>query len=332
MVKLNDYLYTGDTVLRILHDYSMDLRMSSLKDHNMVDLMHSNFLVHYTELLEHNEFLTSQSERILEFYKYMTQEYPFLAFTFRGRIKSLIRTEEKYNGYIVSCIYDAHRRGEPYPDSEKLKKRLRHFRDLIAYRIVVSIPACHLHKGEKREEVELRYLYDIANDLLEFMQMRNFTPEPARKNQDLSNSPLHEDVRPYYRDYIEFPKATGYRSLHITFYDNESQSYFEIQLRTKEMDDYAEIGMANHSIYERTQEKNRSRRESIPVGECPLFDDAWERVTALQNLDLGTIDVNMFTAHNNRLMNDACGLYRGRLILPYEHLSRFQNDQIDRTR
>ena len=29
------------------------------------------------------------------------------------------------------------------------------------------------------------------------------------------------------------------------------------------------------------------------------------------------------------LINDGCGLYRGRLILPYEHLSRFQNDLID---
>ena len=28
-------------------------------------------------------------------------------------------------------------------------------------------------------------------------------------------------------------------------------------------------------------------------------------------------------------LNDGCGLYRGRLILPYEHLSRFQNDIID---
>ena len=30
----------------------------------------------------------------------------------------------------------------------------------------------------------------------------------------------------------------------------------------------------------------------------------------------------------NSLVNDGCGLYRGRLILPYEHLSRFQNDLV----
>ena len=49
----------------------------------------------------------------------------------------------------------------------------------------------------------------------------------------------------------------------------------------------------------------------------------------LQKLDLSKIDVNMFSAVDNSLINDGCGLFRGRLILPYEHLSRFQNDLID---
>ena len=47
------------------------------------------------------------------------------------------------------------------------------------------------------------------------------------------------------------------------------------------------------------------------------------------NLQLEKLDVNMFTAINHDLVNDGCGLYQGRLILPYEHLSRFQNDLID---
>ena len=49
----------------------------------------------------------------------------------------------------------------------------------------------------------------------------------------------------------------------------------------------------------------------------------------LLSLELKDVDVNMFGAINNSLINDGCGLYRGRLILPYEHLSRFQNDLID---
>ena len=49
----------------------------------------------------------------------------------------------------------------------------------------------------------------------------------------------------------------------------------------------------------------------------------------LLQLNLAELDVNMFSAVNNSLINDGCGLYRGRQILPYEHLSRFQNDLID---
>ena len=102
-----------------------------------------------------------------------------------------------------------------------------------------------------------------------------------------------------------------------------------MQIRTKDMDDVAEIGAANHLGYEKKQESERARRDAIPKGECRYFDDAYERGIRLLNLDLSKLDVNMFAAVNNSLINDGCGLYRGRLILPYEHLSRFQNDLID---
>ena len=59
------------------------------------------------------------------------------------------------------------------------------------------------------------------------------------------------------------------------------------------------------------------------------FDEAYARGILLQELDLAKVDVNMFGAVNNQLVNDGCGLFKGRLILPYEHLSRFQNDIID---
>ena len=103
----------------------------------------------------------------------------------------------------------------------------------------------------------------------------------------------------------------------------------EVQIRTKEMDDTAEIGIANHMAYEKRQERERARRHKIPEGQCVWFDEAYERGMLLQQLDLSKVDVNMFGAANNSLINDGCGLFRGRQILPYEHLSRFQSDQID---
>ena len=77
------------------------------------------------------------------------------------------------------------------------------------------------------------------------------------------------------------------------------------------------------------EQRAKDRRNAIPRGECIYFDEAYERGMKLLGLDLAKLDVNMFAAMNNSLINDGCGLFRGRLILPYEHLSRFQNDLID---
>ena len=329
MISLNDYLFSGNTVLKILHQYSSDLKSSAKLEHNPVDLMHSNFLIQITELLEHNDFLTSQSQRIKEFYKYMTQKYPFLAFTFKGRIKSLIRAEEKFNGYILEYIYQYYKINGRYPGEAEIKSGISCFRDLIAYRIVISLPQCHVKDGENAEEKELMYLYEIANTLPEFLEERGFTAELSGVSTEKASDMLTETNKPYYRDYVNTPRSSGYRSLHITFYDNPARCYTELQLRTKDMDDLAEIGEANHFGYEKRQEASRSKRDIIPEGECRYFDEAYERLIKLQELDLSAVNVNMFKALNNQLINDGCGLFRGRQILPFEHLSRFQNDLID---
>lgn len=329
MIALTDYLYSGDTVLKILQKYMADLREDAKKTHNEIDLVHCNFLLQIEELLEHNDFLTAQSQKIREFYKYMVAEYPYLSFTFKGRIKSLIRAEEKFNGYIVEYIYDYYMKNGGFPTEAELKSRLNCFRDLIAYRIVVSMPKCHLERIEDRETEEIRHLYKIANVLPEFLEERGFTAEPAGGVKKSTSELISEAARPYYRDYITNASPNGYRSLHITFYDNVARCYMEMQLRTKEMDDIAEIGAANHLGYEKKQEYERARRDAIPKGACIYFDEAYDRGMKLQRLELSKLDVNMFAAMDNSLINDGCGLYRGRLILPYEHLSRFQNDLID---
>lgn len=299
MITLNDYLYSGDTVLKILQNYIEDLRKDAKKNHNEIDLIHCNFLIQIKELLEHNDFLTAQSQKIREFYKYMTKEYPFLAFTVKGRIKSLIRAEEKFNGYIVEYIYDYYSKHGTYPPIAELKNRLSCFRDLIAYRIVISLPKCHLAPGQDRGTEELKYLYDIANKLPGFLEERGFTAEPAN-GVKLSHFPLLDDIaKPYYRDYISEKKESDYQSLHITFYDNSSRSFLEVQIRTKDMDDVAEIGTANHLGYEKKQESERARRDAIPQGESVYFDEAYERGMRLLNLDLTQLDVNMFAAVSN---------------------------------
>ena len=130
--------------------------------------------------------------------------------------------------------------------------------------------------------------------------------EITKYTEDGHSELLHEQVRPYYHDSVAFPRSSGYQSLHIIFYDNLARCFTEVQLRTKDMDDFAEIGEANHFGYEKTQKARRSKHDEIP-----------------------NVDVNMFKAINNQPINDGCGLFHGRQILPFEHLSRFQNDLID---
>ncbi len=329
MLKLQDYLYRGDTIFKIIRNYADDLEESALSTHNQIDLIHGQFWERIYELLEHNEFLTSQSQRIREFYKYMVKAYPYLAFTFKGRIKSIIRAEEKFNRYVADYIYDYYRENHEFPEVQKIKEQLSCFRDLIAYRIVISIPKCHLKPGQSAGEEEIKLLYEIANQLPEFLEKLGFTVIKANQEGTPCSELLCPNLHEVYRDYVFHPTDSGYQSIHLTLFDNEARCYIEVQLRTKEMDDTAEIGASNHSGYEKAQEMQQSKRAEIPKGKCVYFDEAYERLISLEKLELSGVDVNMFQAVNNSLMNDGCGLFRGRQILPFEHFSRFQNGMID---
>lgn len=327
MIKLNDYLYNGDTVLKIIDKYASDLLAEAGKNGSEIDSAHGQYLTDLESLLIHNDFLTSQSQRIREFYMHMVRKYQYLAFSFKGRIKSLIRAEEKFNRRLVNFYADTYENSGTMPDDAAAAEEALSVRDLIAYRIIISIPKCHLHPGEDEEKTNISLLYQIAEELPEFLETEDFVPQTNHFAKKHPSRRLSASVKQYYKDYVENASDRGYQSLHIAFLDKVSDSVFEIQLRTKKMDDYAEIGQADHFSYEEGQHIRENRR-ALPVGMKREYDEAYERLDSIRKLDLTQVDVNMFTAMSNVLINDNCGLFRGRLILPYEHLSRFQNDRI----
>ncbi|MBW6485688.1 MAG: RelA/SpoT family protein [Syntrophobacterales bacterium] len=73
---------------------------------------------------------------------------------------------------------------------------------------------------------------------------------------------IHGKFRPipnYVRDYIAAPKPNGYRSIHTTVFGPEGK-VCEIQIRTKEMHEEAEYGVASHLHY--TLEKSSGKSDS----------------------------------------------------------------------
>ena len=125
--------------------------------------------------------------------------------------------------------------------------------------------------GENVREEELRYLYEIANILPGFWKKEDLPqsrPEECRKVHRHCSAGKQSLT-------IGITSVTtsedDYQSLHITFYDNSSRSYMEVQLRTKDMDDVAEIGSANHLSYEKNRKVNAGEGTRFPRGNVSIL-------------------------------------------------------------
>ena len=331
MKDITQYFNKDYVAPDIVKHFEKDLRENA---RSAVDIEHSNLLLRYSTYLSSNDFLDSVSDDMAQFRKQIVSQYSDITLTVTGRIKSIVRLEEKFNGYIIEFCSNFYRSHNCFPSEEEMSEYLQRFKDLIAYRIIISVPNQCL-KGRNKNKLEIDYLYKIANSLPAFFTKRGYSIENAPTVVGVrathKKSKLTQENKKFFKDYIVQPKDNGYQSLHINLEDNHSHfSNIEIQLRTFEMDCFAELDEnVNHTFYEDTQNMARMNNQNAPSGMCTFYDDAVKRFNLLHNYDFTKAHIDHFKAiclpNKTLVFNDHAGVRFGRVIDPREYLALREN-------
>jgi len=154
----------------------------------------------------------------------------------------LLREDAHFSEYVQDFSVTA-RVKEPYSLWKKmLRNKCRHIMevpDAIALRIILDAKRVSPVEDDAVKRARERALCYYAQKLcMEHWQ------------------PVHSDPR--YKDYIDAPKRNGYQSLHYTahtMWDNEDWN-LEIQVRSGEMHQVAEFGLASHWDYKAQQKRH----------------------------------------------------------------------------
>ena len=332
IVDITQFFEQNNTAPDMISSFEEALRLNC---QSKVDFEHSRLLLKYNMYLSSNGFLDLVSKDIADFCNFVMENNKDITLTIRGRIKSIVRLEEKFNGYVMEYCSQYYSKHQEFPTEAMVVKYLGRIRDIIAYRIIISIPEKNL-KGRKKSEQELIALYQIANYFPSFFTKLGYSMEDASSIKDglrrkKKISLLSEENKRFFKDYVDRPKKNGYKSLHISLKDNRPIkglplfSNVEVQMRTFEMDCFTELGDdSKHEIYEKRQAEKRENQE-LPLGICKYYDCAVARYNSLHNYDFTKAKIDHFKAirlqDGSVVFNDHAGVKFGREIDPREYLS-----------
>ncbi len=137
-----------------------------------------------------------------------------------------------------------------------LQKKLAD-RNLLNFQTSYRVKGLYsLYHKLKRKEWNIDVVYDL-------MAMRVVVPNVEDCYRALGI--IHDLWRPLpkrVKDYIAFPKPNGYQSLHTTV-TTQNGIILEIQIRTRQMHQEAEFGIASHVLYKQPKVTNAPKRPSM---------------------------------------------------------------------
>ena len=123
--------------------------------------------------------------------------------------------------------------------------------------IKIKYRAKHLYsiwRKLQKEEMDIKRIYDLVAMRIIMSKIEDCYAALGIIHQ------MWKPVPGRFKDYIALPKPNGYQSLHTTVFAEKGR-IVEIQIRTKEMDEEAEWGIASHWMYEAHKETKRYQKK-----------------------------------------------------------------------
>lgn len=142
-----------------------------------------------------------------------------------------------------------------------------------------------------------RRSFDELFDIYGFRVIVNTVDECYRVLGIIHNA--YKPIPGRFADYVAIPKANGYQSLHTVVFGPLGDN-IEVQIRTKQMDQIAEAGVAAHWIYKSDDSDHQSSNHLARQWLLDLLDPAHQTENAIEflehlKMDLYPDEVYVFT-------------------------------------
>lgn len=188
------------------------------------------------------------------------------------QIKAIVsqKKDERAN-YLGKAVQSIYKSAEKMGIKVEIQSRAKHF-----YSIYQKMKKRNKEAGELFDLLALRILCDTPAECYTLIGIVHglWTPLDGR-----------------FKDYIAMPKANGYQSLHTTVMCEGKP--LEIQIRTHEMHNLAEHGIASHWLYKKGTNKDLVEESKL---------DIFNKLQAFREQTL--TDENTFSTLKNELLGD----------------------------